>query len=156
MMNLMENQEPSALAAYIEDTHHSYLKKTLPELAALLNTILRVYGKEHEELFELYRLFGNLKIALEQHLLKEETMYFPMLKENETDPAELERLSMLILSENETIKKVLSEIRRVTNCYSVFEEASQTFIKAYNMMKDLEDDLCRHMELEHVLLHKRP
>ncbi|MDF2871404.1 MAG: iron-sulfur cluster repair di-iron protein [Anaerocolumna sp.] len=46
------------LSAYIEDTHHSYLRKALPEAAELLNTVLRVHGSKHRELFEMYQLFG--------------------------------------------------------------------------------------------------
>lgn len=50
---------PPVLSAYIEDTHHDYLRRVLPEIGQLMLAVIRAHGKNHHELFEVYRLLGN-------------------------------------------------------------------------------------------------
>ncbi|NLE68534.1 MAG: DUF542 domain-containing protein, partial [Lentisphaerae bacterium] len=68
---------PEVLSAYIEDTHHDYLRRALPRIEQLLAKVLRAHGANHRELFEVSGLFGRLKSDLEQHLVKEEVLLFP-------------------------------------------------------------------------------
>ena len=51
----------TALTDYIEDTHHSYTRKALPEIAELLNTIARVHGKTMKNYLR-YIACSNVKI----------------------------------------------------------------------------------------------
>jgi regulator of cell morphogenesis and NO signaling len=69
--------------------HHSYLKKELPVISNLMSKVLMVHGGNHEELFEIHKLFGQLKTDLESHLVKEEVMLFPKLKENDSNSKSL-------------------------------------------------------------------
>lgn len=41
------------------------------------------FGHHGEELLKVHRLFGLLKIELEEHLIKEEENLFPLIKEYE-------------------------------------------------------------------------
>jgi regulator of cell morphogenesis and NO signaling len=148
------NMLPSTLTDYIEGTHHSYLRENLPEIAEMLNTVLRVHGKNHKELFELYRIYGNLKTELEQHLLKEEAMLFPLFDEDKLDDNETSRLSAQIILEHEAAGKLLAELRRVTNDYCAPEDACTTFVKTYERLEELEKDLHQHIHLENNILLK--
>ena len=58
----------SELIDHIENTHHAYTKKVLPELGELTTKILRVHSMNHEVLFKVHKLFSSLKADLEQHL----------------------------------------------------------------------------------------
>jgi regulator of cell morphogenesis and NO signaling len=152
--NNFTDMSPSVLSSYIEDTHHSYLRQVLPEIAELLATILRVHGKNHKELFEVYRLYGTLKTDLEQHLLKEETMLFPELSEVEGNQEEILALATDIIREHEAAGEILSALRRITNDYQVPADACGTFQRTYVMLEELEKDLHQHIHLENNILLK--
>jgi regulator of cell morphogenesis and NO signaling len=142
------------LTDYIEDTHHAYLRSVLPDIAELLGTILRVHGKNHRELFEVYRLYGSLKSDLEQHLLKEETLLFPAMEQADSSHAEILAYATDIIKEHEAAGKVLTDLRSVTNNYSLPQDACNTFRRAYEMLIKLEADLHQHIHLENNILLK--
>ncbi len=152
--NNFTDMSHAVLTDYIEDTHHSYLRKALPDTTELLSTILRVHGKNHKELFDVYRLFGALKTDLEQHLLKEETILFPALAQVDGDQDEILGLATEIIREHEAAGDILGELRRMTNDYKLPEDACGTYHKAYEMLEDLEKDLHQHIHLENNILLK--
>lgn len=149
-----DKMSPSTLSAYIEDTHHSYLRKALPEASELLNTILRVHGKNHRELFEMYQLFGRLKTDLEQHLLKEENLLFPILEKPDDNRLEAISLTDEIITEHEAAGEILRELRKISNNYELPEDACNTYRKAYALLIELEEDLHQHIHLENNILLK--
>ncbi|MBB2183160.1 iron-sulfur cluster repair di-iron protein [Lachnospiraceae bacterium MD1] len=144
----------TALTDYIEDTHHSYTRKALPEIAELLNTIARVHGKNHEELFEVYRLFGMLKSDLEQHLIKEETILFPDFENEEVNKAEIQRVSDEIIQEHEAAGEILTKLRTITNQFRAPEDGCGTYRLVYQLLEELETDLHQHIHLENNILLK--
>lgn len=145
---------PLVLSSYIEDTHHGYLRRLLPETSEILNTILRVHGRNHPELFEVYRLFGTLRADLEQHLLKEETLLFPAFSNPEDAKDEITRLTTDIIREHVAAGDILNMLRTATRDYTVQEDACGTFARAYEMLMELEEDLHQHIHLENNVLLK--
>lgn len=142
------------LTDYIEDTHHSYLRKVLPDIADLMVTILRVHGMNHKELFEAYKIYGTLKTELEQHLLKEETLLFPILGEGKDHGAQIKELATEIIREHEGAGVLLERLREITNNYQVPADTCGTFAKTYTMLEELEKDLHQHIHLENNILLK--
>lgn len=155
--NNFNEMNPSSLSAYIEDTHHKYLRSALPEINEILATVLRAHGNNHKELFEVYSLFGRLKTELEIHLLKEELNLFPAFSGDSVSAENkkaITELSKEIVSEHETAGEILSRLRSITNNYSVPDDACATFSKAYSMLEELENDLHQHIHLENNILLK--
>jgi regulator of cell morphogenesis and NO signaling len=146
---------PSVLSDYIEDTHHSYLREVMPQISDLLGTVIRVHGKNHPELFEVYRLYGALKTDLEQHLLKEETMLFPAFTASDENRGEVEKLATVIIKEHEAAGAILNELRNVTGNYRLPEDACGTFHRVYDLLQELEKDLHQHIHLENNILLKK-
>lgn len=141
----------SELSARIEETHHTYLEKTMPEAAGLLATILRVHGLSHPELFQVYRIFGSLKTESESHRILQEYMLFPLLEEEE----EKEQAKALIdqsVKENEGMLAVARELSRLTDGYRPPKDACPTFRKAYALLKEIDQDLQKHLNLENQML----
>ena len=63
----------SDLAQHILDSHHAFLKRELPRLAALFRKVLGAHGARHgATLSALQEVFAALQAELEMHLLKEE------------------------------------------------------------------------------------
>ena len=144
----------SALTDYIEDTHHSYLREALPELAGLLVTILRVHGQNHRELFEVYKVYGTLKTELEQHLMKEENLLFPGMEAEAEDTETIQALAREIIEEHEGAGELLQKLRELTENYSIPSGVCDTFRRTYAMLEELEQDLHQHIHLENNILLK--
>ncbi|MDF2820949.1 MAG: hypothetical protein K0R15_1390 [Clostridiales bacterium] len=147
-----ENMSPVALSAYIDDKHHSYLREALPEASELLNTILRVHGNSHRELFHVYKLFGQLKTDLEQHLLKEETLVFPSYGQTHSDINETRVVIKELMEEHDAAGDILKELRRITNDYNIPDDVCGTFERTYVKLAEIEKDLHRHIHLENNIL----
>ncbi|MDF2511841.1 MAG: hypothetical protein K0S04_1707 [Herbinix sp.] len=145
---------PTVLSTYIEDRHHNYLRETLPEIAELLATILRVHGNKHTELFEVYRLYGMLKSDLEQHLLREETMLFPSFEDEAANQKQIAEQSAIIITEHEAAGEVLEKLRHATKHYQIPEGVCGTYRKTFELLEELEMDLHEHIHLENNILLK--
>ncbi|HOV69547.1 MAG TPA: iron-sulfur cluster repair di-iron protein [Clostridia bacterium] len=137
------------LSYYIESTHHSYLRKALPELGELFAAVLSAHGVNHPELFDLYRVFGGLRTELEQHLIKEEVSLFPKLASEYEDVSALARE---IKAEHDSAGKALRELRRISGDYAVPSDGCPTYEKLFTQLERLEDDLHQHIHLENNIL----
>lgn len=146
------NMSIAALSAYIEDIHHSYLRIALPQIAEILNTVLRVHGKNHRELYELYSLFGRLRGELEQHLLKEETLLFPAFLNEDENRDEIVSLTAVIIKEHEAAGEVLLQMRKLTKDYTLPPDACGSYHKVFDMLMHMESDLHQHIHLENNIL----
>jgi len=147
------------LIDHIENTHHVYVKRVLPELGELTTKIMRVHGINHEELLKVHKLFSSLKAELEQHLMKEEEILFPLMKEYEKNPSiqAFERTKQVMKEtedEHEAAGNILKELRRITNDYKVPEDGCNTYALTFRKLEELEADLFQHIHLENNILFK--
>jgi regulator of cell morphogenesis and NO signaling len=150
----------SKLIDHIINTHHAYLIKNLPRLSELTAKILRVHGIKHTELSQVYRLFHNIKMELEQHLIKEEELVFPLIKEFEkTTSIEAKTAAENIIkeleAEHEGAGDILKELRKITSNYAIPKDSCSTYAMTYNLLEELEGDLFKHIHLENNILFPR-
>ncbi|HET9824372.1 MAG TPA: DUF542 domain-containing protein, partial [Chitinophagaceae bacterium] len=80
------------LADYIINTHHSYVRKNLPDIRTYAEKVMKVHGKRHSELLRIYQLVEEINAELVAHMGKEEKVLFPYIKElvaakNHTQPS---------------------------------------------------------------------
>src|SRR5690606_11368770 len=68
------------LADYIVNTHHSYVRKTLPDIRAYALKVAGVHGSRHPELHNIRTLAEEIANELTEHMLKEEQILFPFIK----------------------------------------------------------------------------
>jgi len=143
---------PDALAGYIENTHHEYLRESLPEASALFEKVLRVHGANHPELYEAYKLFGALKTNLEQHLIKEETQLFPKIAD--LDNQEVKKAAVSAKEEHEEVAELMEKQRSVTHDYALPQDACASYKSLYTSLQAIEEDLHQHIHLENNILLK--
>jgi regulator of cell morphogenesis and NO signaling len=148
------------LIDHIINTHHAFLVKNLPRLSELTAKILRVHGAGYQELSKVYRLFHSLKMELEQHLIKEEEVVFPLIKEFEKAPSletlnAAERVIEELEAEHEGAGDILKELRKVTSDYAIPADTCNTYVLTYNLLEELEGDLFKHIHLENNILFPR-
>jgi len=150
----------SDLIDHIVNTHHAYLQVELPKIGELVNKILRVHGQGHSELAKVHKLFSNLRMELEQHLIKEEEIEFPTIKEYERSNSK-ELLEKIVAgmeeleNEHEGAGDILKELRKITNGFVAPEDGCNTYRLTYNKLRELEEDTFTHIHLENNILFPR-
>jgi regulator of cell morphogenesis and NO signaling len=148
------------LVDHIINTHHTYVQRELPQISELTTKVLRVHGANHGELTKVHRLFHTLKMELEQHLIKEEEVLFPLIKKYEQNPSKeiLDRISKQVIEteeEHDAAGDIIKELREITDQYAVPQDACTTFGLTYRKLVDFEADLFQHIHLENNILFKR-
>lgn len=147
----------SELVEQIVNKHHAYLWAELPKISELATLILRVHGPSHPELAKIHKLFHILKMDLESHLTKEETVQYPAIRDYAKSNLESD-LTIAIgvideLEEEHTeAGDILKELREVTDDYKIPSDVCETFISTYSKLRELESDLFQHIHLENNIL----
>jgi len=146
------------LIHHIVNTHHAYLQQAFPLLTELTAKVLRVHGAHHgPELSRVYRLFNNLRMDMEEHMIKEEEMVFPQIVAYENDPSR-EKLDAVIHaveeldSEHDGAGDMVKELRKVTDNYALPEDACGTYASMFQKLQQLESDIFQHIHLENNVL----
>ncbi|RBW68362.1 iron-sulfur cluster repair di-iron protein [Bacillus taeanensis] len=150
----------SDLIDHIVNTHHAYLNAVLPELSQFTTKVFRVHGTHHPELADVHKLFYKLKVELEHHLIQEENIVFPLIREYEHIPSKEKLIELAqkiedLESEHSEAGDLLKELRDVTNDYTLPEGACTTYRLTYQKLEDLESDLFQHIHLENNILFPR-
>jgi regulator of cell morphogenesis and NO signaling len=148
-----------ALADHIEATHHRYLWDELPRLGALLEKVVAVHGARHPELAEVATMFDVLRAELEPHLVKEERMLFPMIRELDRATSRptfhcglLRNPISVMLREHEHAGEVLARLRTTTDDYRVPDDGCASYRACYDGLAELEADTHLHIHKENNVL----
>ncbi|WP_283591900.1 iron-sulfur cluster repair di-iron protein [Clostridium butanoliproducens] len=151
-------EKPINLMKNILDTHHEYTKRELKEIDVLLSKILKVHFSHHgEELLKVHRLFGLLKIELEEHLIKEEENLFPLIEKYELTKEEnlkkeIDKFIKETENEHDEAGDILKELEKITRDFKAPEDACTTYKLAYDKIHNLEKDLFIHIYKENSVL----
>jgi len=149
------------LLAHIEATHHAYLRTELPRLGMLLEKVLNAHGGNHPELDEVFDLFQALAGDLMPHLMKEEQILFPFIRQMDAGRAaeacfaSVQSPIRVMESEHEAVGAMLTQLRAHTGGYETPADGCATFRAFYDGLKALEADLHLHIYLENQILHPR-
>ena len=149
------------LLAHIEATHHAFLRSELPRLNTLLEKVLSAHGENHPELDEVFDLFQALAGDLMPHLMKEEQILFPFIRQMDSGrPAEACFASVqspirVMEAEHEAVGALLVRLRSCSSGYAVPADGCASFRTLYDGLKAMEEDLHLHIYLENQILHPR-
>jgi len=154
------------LIDHIVGNHHAYVRRALPAIGRHLEKLQQAHGERHPELRRVAVLFGTVNEELSQHLLKEEQVLFPYVR----DLAEhAEQLCGGLLSpfgtvanpirmmerEHREAADQLRIIRELTRNYTLPEDGCSTYEVCMRELADFERDLHRHVHLENNVLFPR-
>ena len=151
------------LADYIVNTHHRYVKQTLPELMPLMEKVNRVHGDRHPELSNMKAVLESVNAEMISHMVKEEQVVFPYIKE--LDRAHLlkdlkyaEQLKsinqsiQLMEMEHELVGSNMAIIRELSGDYRLPADACGSYQVLFKMLQEFEEDLHLHVHLENNIL----
>ena len=152
------------LADYIINTHHSYVKKSLPDLRSYSVKVASVHGENHPELLEISKLVEDVYQELSSHMVSEETILFPYVKhivaaKNNTstsakfgDYDSIKTPIDMLEMEHESVGKSLETIRELSNNYTLPEDSCASYSYLFNKLDEFENDLHIHIHLENNIL----
>jgi regulator of cell morphogenesis and NO signaling len=147
--------DAAQLVDHLEATHHRFLDRELPRVDALLDKIVQVHGGRHAELTEVSRVFGALRADLEPHLVKEESLLFPMVRQlfaADQVPAfhcgSLTNPISVMLREHDQVGDLLAELHRLTDGYRVPEDGCATYTLCFEGLAAIEADTHLHVHKE--------
>jgi regulator of cell morphogenesis and NO signaling len=150
---------PEVLVDHLELVHHRYVWEELPRLTVLLDKIVSVHGARHPELAEVEACFADLRADLEPHMLKEERVLFPMIRELVTSSelpsfhcGSIQNPISVMLREHDVVGDLLARLRQLTNDYTPPDDACASYTACYAGLAQLEADTHLHVHKENNVL----
>ncbi|MEJ7693108.1 iron-sulfur cluster repair di-iron protein [Daejeonella sp.] len=151
------------LADYIVNTHHDYVKTNVPFITELANKVAAVHGAHHPELLEVAETFNQLGRDLSLHVLKEENVVFPFIKELLVRKAHggaaaseifdsVQTPTQMMEVEHEQAGADMALIRALTQDYKLPLDACTSYTILFKKMQEFENDLFNHVHLENNIL----
>ncbi len=159
-MNWNEAKD-SEIIKHIRGQHHKYLQEELPEIESRVYKILKVhYGDAGEILTPVHSLFGRLNNILELLFVKKQMSVFPNIIDYERNPSSdnLEDVLKDIegMEKNyDEIVEILSQLRKVTDNYTVPPSGCPTFDTTYEKLEGLEVEILKNLKLEKDIMYSR-
>ena len=161
------NRTLDELMNFIVETHHTYTRAELPRIQALLDKVAARHGANHPELKSVHDCFLALTAELIPHLLKEEQILFPYIRDCEAyhrgESALLPKACFgsidhplrQMTQEHDAAGGLLKRLRQITADYTVPTDGCPTYRSAYRALEEMERDLMRHIHLENNILFPR-
>ncbi len=152
------------LADYIVNTHHSYVKKTIPDLRSYSSKVAKVHGDHHPELITINKLVEEICDEMSAHMIKEETVLFPYVKQLVASKSNgngdgqfghfktIQTPINMMEMEHELVGKDMEEIRNLSKNYSLPEDACASYSFLFKTLEEFESDLHIHIHLENNIL----
>lgn len=147
------------LADHIEQIHHSYLHEELPRLEKMVTKVAAVHGEKEPRLTQIRDIFLALAAELTTHLLKEEQILFPMIRQleaSDTVPSfhcgtvvnPISRMEF----EHDGAGVALAQLRQLTDDFTPPEWACNTYRALFDALLTFEQDMHQHIHKENNVL----
>lgn len=154
------------LIAHINDTHHVFTREEMDRIEPLLAKVCKVYGEKRPELPRIQALFQDLQRELLAHMMKEEQVLFPYVRQLEMAAATasakpyaffgtVQNPVRMMMLEHDAAGEVLAQLRELSDNYTPPAEACISYQTLYRALADLEQDLHQHIHLENNILFPR-
>jgi regulator of cell morphogenesis and NO signaling len=146
------------LVDHLESTHHRYLWDEMPRLTELGAKVVSVHGARHNELAAIADTFAALRADLEPHLLKEERILFPIIRQLDADVASgtssefhcgsVRNPISVMLAEHDAAGDLLARLRDLTDGYRLPDDACASYAAWFRGLEELEHDTHQHIHKE--------
>ncbi|MDP0496514.1 MAG: iron-sulfur cluster repair di-iron protein [Verrucomicrobiota bacterium JB024] len=147
------------LADHIVATHHAYLREEMPRLDFMTRKVAAVHGDTEPRLRQIREVYVAFQEELTAHMMKEEQILFPMIREIETATAapqfhcgSLANPIAQMESEHDSAGDALAQFRSLTDDYTPPEWACNTFRALYDALANLEQNMHQHVHKENNVL----
>jgi len=154
----------SFLADFISNTHHQYIKEHFKELKEIAQKVAEKHGEQYPELNRLSSSVSFFMDSLHNHILKEERLLFPAIKEaldqkagkapsnSQFEPGFIKQSIQVLQKEHHISGEDLTFFRKITNDYELPEDACSSYRHLFAKLQEFESDLQIHIHLENNIL----
>ncbi len=153
------SMDPAALVDHLEAVHHAYLHTELGRLDALADKVVAAHGERHPELREIRATYRALRADLEPHLMKEEQVLFPMIRDLATATipptfhcGSLQNPISVMMAEHDRAGELLAQLRVLTDGYRTPEDGCASYRAFSDGLAELEADTHLHVHKENNVL----
>ncbi len=153
---------PGELCDFIVEKHHGYIKSVLPALLVHAFQVSARFKSKFPELEEIKNCLTGINAEFDHHLMKEEEIIFPRIKQLEhalqegADPEVNYKMIVdplkVILKEHDHADETFLKIRRLSNNYTLPLSTDKLFELYFKQLKSFEEDLHVHVHLENNIL----
>ena len=154
------------LADYIVNTHHSYVRTAVPLLIAYTQRVAERHGDTQPALVEIAAIFQTVADEMTMHMVKEEKMLFPFIKQlahaHQTGTplprapfGSVDNPIHMMEHEHETVGEAMRRIAKLTNNFTPPANACNTYKVTFAKLQEFENDLHEHVHLENNVLFPR-
>ena len=163
--NRLQAKLQGVIIEYVVEHYHGSLRNELARLDEILNMVIETRDRgEGSKLVALRTVFITFKTQIEEHLVIEEQILFPRLRQSDrytgsqgtTTEARWGSSPVAAISEmgreHEMLEWGLKEMRGVTADYALPHNSSEMMITLYEGFLKLEIELLEHAHLENDLL----
>lgn len=151
------------LAEYIQETHHSYVRRMILALIAHTQKVADRHGNNNANLIRIAELWVALAEELMQHMHKEELILFPYVRRLEEavasgDPTMFPQRAFVshpiqvMEIEHDKAGEIMKEVRQLSNDFTPPLMACTTYRLSFRELKEFEADLHQHIHLENNIL----
>ncbi|GAB4336756.1 MAG: iron-sulfur cluster repair di-iron protein [Candidatus Abyssubacteria bacterium] len=158
------NESVTSLVEHIEQTHHTFMKEQLPRVQNLLVKVVKAHEATHGRMLsQLQSVYQSLRMEIEQHLMKEEQILFPYIRQIADYALGIGEKPLVhcgsiqnpirqMEHEHDNAGDALARMRELTSDYDLPGDACPTFEALYEGLKSMEADLHEHIHLENNIL----
>jgi len=151
------------LVDYIINNHHQYVRRMIPVISLHADKVASVHGENHPATLKIADLYLTVREELEGHMMKEERILFPQIKQMVLTQKEnsqffpppfgtIQNPIKMMELEHTNAGDAMHQIRELSKNYSHPEDACNTFKALYSELKEFEEDLHKHIHLENNIL----
>jgi regulator of cell morphogenesis and NO signaling len=147
---------------HILEVHHPFLRRELPRIAGLVRKCVAAHGSREPRFHDLRLEIERLAAELEQHMMKEEMVLFPLaiaLEQGDSDAdahcGGIENPIRAMESEHEDVALAIGRLRALTDGFTPPEHACATWRELCRSLVEFERDLHHHVHEENNILHEK-
>ena len=151
------------LIDYIINNHHQYIIRMIPLIAGHGEKAAVAHSENYPELQKISEIFAVIYKDLRQHMLKEEQILFPFIKQmvqakqnnSRTEKpyfGSVQHPIRMMEAEHENAGDGFNEIKRLSKDYNIPADACPTYSAFYYALLEFEKDLHKHIHLENNIL----
>lgn len=150
------------LVDHIVQTHHAYLREELPRLNMLTERVASVHGADDPRLRDVRETFLAMADELTRHMMKEEQVLFPMIREVERSErcptfhcGSIANPIRQMGLEHQDAGEALERMRTLTDEYTPPTWSCNTYRAMLIELDQLEQDMHQHVHKEDNVLYPR-
>lgn len=158
-VDVWTQSDSNTIIDHVINHYHRTSKEELSMLSPYVTKVSRVHGDSHPELLKVYELFYAFKKELTEHMEKEESIVFPLIK-NLADGTVKNREDAIQLiveleKEHDHAGDLLRKLREITSDFTPPVDACGTYRLVYKRLEELEGLTFMHVHLENNILFPR-